>query len=39
MNRDKSHEFAMKKVDDKKQRKHHMTDKDQFDAEQLRKIR
>ena len=39
MNRDKSHEFAMKKVDDLFQRKLHMTDKSQFDAEQLRKIR
>ena len=39
MNRDKRHEFAMKKADDLHQRKHHMTDKDQFDAEQLRKIR
>ena len=39
MNRDKRHEFAMKKADDLQQRKHHMTDKDQFDAEQLRKIR
>jgi polyphosphate kinase 2 len=39
MNRDKSHEFAMKKVDDFKKRKPHMTDKSQFDAEQLRKIR
>jgi polyphosphate kinase 2 len=39
MNRDKSHEFAMKKEDDFSQRKPHMTDKSQFDAEQLRKIR
>jgi len=39
MNRDKSHEFAMKKEDDFEQRKPHMTDKSQFDAEQLRKIR
>jgi len=39
MNRDKSHEFAMKKVDDFEQRNPHMSDKSQFDAEQLRKIR
>ena len=39
MNRDKSHEFAMKKVDDFEQRNLHMFDKSQFDAEQLRKIR
>ena len=39
MNRDKSHESAMKKVDDSEQRKSYMTDKYQLDAEQLRKIR
>ena len=39
MNRDKSHEFAMKKVDDLLQRKLHMNDKYQIDAEHLRKIR
>ena len=39
MIRDKRHEFAMKKVDDVFQRKLHMNDKYQIDAEHLRKIR
>ena len=39
MNHDKRHEFAMKKIDNFFQRKYLVTDKYQFDAAQLRKIR